>query len=196
LTRQRTTNDIQEPTMNLLLAFSPFLLFAAVEHVLGMTVGLVAAAATSGLLVLRDARTGHLKLLELGTLALFVGLATLAAATGASWSVLQVRLYIDSGLLAIVLLSLLLRRPFTLPYAQQQVPPEVRASPRFLKANMVISGAWALAFVAIIAADLVMLMLPAVPLAVGITITIVALVAAFRFSNWYPDHLQARRLAA
>ncbi len=182
--------------MNLLLAFSPFLLFAAVEHVLGMTVGLVAAAATSGLLVLRDARTGHLKLLELGTLALFVGLATLAAATGASWSVLQVRLYIDSGLLAIVLLSLLLRRPFTLPYAQQQVPPEVRASPRFLKANMVISGAWALAFVAIIAADLVMLMLPAVPLAVGITITIVALVAAFRFSNWYPDHLQARRLAA
>ena len=45
--------------MNLLLGFSPFLLFAALEHVLGVTSGLVAAAVASGLLVLRDVRAGE-----------------------------------------------------------------------------------------------------------------------------------------
>lgn len=179
--------------MNLLLGFSPFLLFAALEHVLGVTSGLVVAAAASGLLVLRDVRAGEPKLLELGTLALFAGLAAWAAATGAGWSVLQVRLYVDSGLLAIVLLSLLLRRPFTLPYARQQAPREVWALPRFLRMNMVISAAWALALVAIVAADLVMLLQPALPLAVGIAITAAALAAALRFTSWYPDHLLARR---
>lgn len=179
--------------MNLLLGFLPFLLFAALTHLLGVTSGLVVAAAASGLLVLRDLRAGEPKLLEIGTLALFAGLAALAAATGANWSVLQVRLYVDIGLLAIVLLSLLLRRPFTLPYARQRVPQEVWALPRFLRTNMVISGAWALAFATIGAADLLMLLRPDLPLAVGITITVVAMVAALRFTSWYPDHLQKQR---
>ncbi|MGC3944535.1 MAG: hypothetical protein QM762_08455 [Chryseolinea sp.] len=71
------------------------------------------------------------------------GLAGLAVIASVNWSVLLVRLYIDSGLLAIVLLSLLLRRPFTLPYARQQAPREVWTLPRFLRMNMVISGVWA-----------------------------------------------------
>lgn len=179
--------------MNLLLGFSPFLLFAALEHVLGVTSGLVAAAAASGLLVLRDLRGGEMKLLEVGTLVLFAGLAAMTAATSANWSVLQVRLYIDSGLLAIVLLSLLLRRPFTLPYARQRAPREVWALPRFLRMNMLISAAWALAFLVIVVADLLMLLRPAVPLSVGISMTAAGLLAALRFTSWYPDHLQAQR---
>ena len=182
--------------MNLLLAFSPFLLFAALEHLRGVMAGLVAAAALAGLFVLRDARGGEPKLLEVGTLLLFAGLAALAAATGARWSVLRVRLYVDGGLLAIVLLSVLLRRPFTMPYARAQAPAEVWATPRFLRMNMVISGAWVLVFAVIVAADAVMLLLPAVPLWLGIVVTLGALVAGLRFSNWYPDHLQAQRAAA
>jgi hypothetical protein len=182
--------------MNLLIAFSPFLLFAVLEHVAGVMAGLMAAAALAGLFVLRDVRSGHVKLLEVGTLVLFAGLAALAAATGARWSVLQVRLFIDSGLLAIVLLSLLLGRPFTLPYARAQAPVEVWASPRFLRMNKVISAAWALAFAAVVAADAAMLMLPSMPLWAGIAVTLGALLAAWRFSNGYPERLQARRVAA
>lgn len=59
--------------------------------------------------------------------------------------------------------------------------------------NKVISGAWALAFAVIVAADLVMVLQPGLPLAVGIAISVAALVAAFRFSRWYPDHLPAQR---
>jgi hypothetical protein len=79
-----------------------------------------------------------------------------------------------------------LRRPFTLPYARQRAPRELWALPRFLRMNMVLSAAWALAFVVVIAADLLMLLQPALPLAVGIAITVAALGAALRFSSWYP----------
>jgi hypothetical protein len=36
-------------------------------------------------------------------------------------------------------------------------------------------------------ADLVMLYLPAVPLKVGIWVTILAIFGAFRFTSWYPE---------
>ncbi len=51
-------------------------------------------------------------------------------------------------MLAISLLSLAIRRPFTLQYAREVVDAETAALPGFLKANYVITSAWAAAFAA------------------------------------------------
>jgi hypothetical protein len=66
------------------------------------------------------------------------------------------------------------------------VPEERWKSPQFAKIHFVITAAWALAFACIVAADLMMVFMPNVPLRVGIVVTIAALYGAYRFTDWYP----------
>jgi hypothetical protein len=180
--------------MGIVLAFAPFIVFAIVERVFGAFDGLIAGTLTSATLLARDRFTPgrSLKLLEIGTLLLFGALA-LAAGLGASeGGVFGVRLRVDLGLLIIVLATLAIRRPFTLQYAREQVAPELWNSPRFVRANYVISGAWALAFALMVVADLVLVYVPAVPQRVGVIATIAILVGAVKFTSWYPDRQRKR----
>src|ERR1700684_3471747 len=104
--------------MGILLAFAPFVVFAAVNGIAGPLYGLVAGALVSAALVGRDYFVSRRapKILEIGTLLLFSGLALYAALGGPTGSVIGVRLCVDAGLLLIVLVSMALGRPFTLQY--------------------------------------------------------------------------------
>ena len=101
-------------------------------------------------------------------------------------TVLSVRLRVDAGLLLIILVSMAIGKPFTLQYARERVPEERWKSPRFARINFVITSVWALAFACIVAADLMMIYLPNVPIRVGIVVTLAALYGAYRFTDWYP----------
>src|SRR5262249_45359799 len=98
---------------------------------------------------------------------------------------------VDLGLLIIVVVSLLVRRPFTLAYAKERVPPELWSSPTFIRVNDMITAAWAGAFLVIGMADMLMLYKPDVPLWVGIAITLAALFRAFNFPSWSPERVRA-----
>jgi anti-sigma-K factor RskA len=87
----------------------------------------------------------------------------------------------------IVLISIAIRQPFTLQYAREQAPQQVWASPEFARTNYVVTAVWALAFVALIIADLVLLYVPELPPRFGIIVTVLALVGAMKFTAWYPD---------
>jgi hypothetical protein len=100
-------------------------------------------------------------------------------------------LRVDLGLLLIVLVSLALRRPFTLQYAREQVPEEFWSSPQFVRTNYVITAVWALAFAVLVVADLILLYVPELPPRVGIIATIAALVGAIKFTSWYPERVKA-----
>src|SRR5215475_780294 len=151
--------------MGMLLAFAPFIAFALVDRAVGATEGLVAGAAVSAALLLRDWLTPGRspKILEIGTVILFGALAAYAIFGGPTWSIVGVRLCVDLGLLLIVLASMALQRPFTLQYAREQVPSEFWTSPQFLRTNYVITAAWALAFFVLVMADLMLLYMPALP---------------------------------
>jgi hypothetical protein len=179
--------------MGILLAFAPFIVFALVDRLAGTTEGLLAGAAASAALLIRDWITPGRspKVLEIGTVILFGALAAYAVAGDPAWSIVGVRLRVDLGLLLIVLVSLLLRRPFTLQYARETVPAELWSSPQFVQTNYVITGVWALAFCVLVIADLILLYVPDIPPRVGIIATIVALVGAIKFTGWYPDRVKA-----
>jgi hypothetical protein len=179
--------------MGILLAFAPFIVFAIVDRLLGPTPGLCAGAAVSAVLLARDGLTPGRspKLLEIGTVILFAGLAAYALMFGQAGSLFSVRLKVDAGLLLIVLVSILVRRPFTLQYAREQAPPELWDSPAFVRANYVISAVWALAFALMVVADIVLVYIPSLPPRVGIVATILILVAAIKFTGWYPARLAA-----
>jgi len=177
-----------------LLAFAPFIVFALAARLLGGTAGLIAAAVVSVGLLVRDlVGSGRApKVLEIGAAVLFAGLALFAVLAGPAWSIMDVRLRVDAGLLLIVLVSLAIRRPFTLQYARETVPREYWDRPAFIRTNAIITAAWALAFAVMVAADLVLIYAPGVPPVVGIVATVLALVAAIKFTSWYPKRVRAR----
>jgi hypothetical protein len=180
--------------MGILLAFAPFFVFIVVERLLGVTAGLAAATATSAGLLVRDAlsRKKTIKVLEIGTLLLFGGLTAYTVMVKTAWSIPAVRLWVDAGLLVIVLVSLAVRQPFTLQYAREQVSRELWDTPEFVRTNYIITAVWAGAFALMVAADLMMLFVPALPTFVAILVTVAALWGAARFTSWYPERARAK----
>lgn len=182
--------------MGILLAFAPFIAFAALDRIAGPAEALAAGAAVSAALILRDL-TGagrSVKVLEAGTFVLFAGLALCTLLSGADWSVIGVRLCVDAGLLLIVLASMAIGRPFTLQYARGQVAPEFWDRPEFIRTNYVITGAWALAFAVMVLAELALLYVPGLPPRAGVAAIVLALVGAVKFTGWYPER-DGRRIA-
>ena len=97
-------------------AFAPFIAFALVDRIFGSTEGLLAGFAISAALLVRDWLSPNRapKILEIGTAILFGALGGYALLRAPDWSIMGVRLAVDSGLLVIVLVSLAIRQPFTL----------------------------------------------------------------------------------
>jgi intracellular septation protein A len=179
--------------MNILLSFGPFILFAVLMRFGDVLFALIAAAALSSLLIVRERRRGKsVKILEAGTVVLFGGLAIFTALTRFDWTILEARLAVDLGLLAIVLGSILVRRPFTLQFAREEVPREYWGNPQFIATNYKISAVWAGAFAILVVADVVMAFLPTIPLWVGIVVTVLALAGAIWFTRWYPQQVRKR----
>jgi hypothetical protein len=178
--------------MYVIVGFAPFIAFAALSRFVSVGLSLWAAAAIAALMAARSYRAGRsIKILEIGTIILFGLLAIFLSFTQSHPSLPMVRIVVDSGLLAIVLISILLRQPFTLQYARERVPVAVQASSLFLSINYRISAVWAAAFGAGLLADLAMEYAPGVPLWFDIGVIIAALFGALQFTRWYPE--QARK---
>jgi hypothetical protein len=168
--------------MNLLLAFPPFVAFVIIERLFGVPFGLGAGAAVAAL-----------KILEIGTTLLFASLTAYALVNDVQWSIAAVRLRVDAGLALVVLTSIASRQPFTLQYARESVSRDQWDTPRFLRVNYVISTAWAVAFAVLALADLLMAYVPTLPHGAGIALTVIAIVAAMKFTKWYPAQIVALR---
>jgi hypothetical protein len=96
------------------------------------------------------------------------------------------------SLLLVVLASIAIRRPFTLQYAREVALPEMWSNPAFVRINYAVTTAWALAFAVMAGADLLLIYLPSLPLAVGVGATILAMLGAIRFTSWYPDRVRSQ----
>jgi hypothetical protein len=171
----------------MLFGFAPFIAFAVAANVWSAMSGLMIGAAIAAALLVKDLlRRQQPKILEIGTFLMFAGLLVWAKLFPSPLTVLTVRLRVDVGLLLIVLISLVIAKPFTLQYARERVPENRWESPQFLRINYIITAVWALAFACIVAADLMMVYMANVPLRVGIVVTVAALYGAYRFTDWYP----------
>jgi len=179
--------------MNILLGLTPFVAFAILSGAAGVTIALIASALVAAALVARGLFAGASpKILEIGSLVLFVALALYAATVGGSPSLIAVKLYVDCGLLAIVLLSLAAGRPFSIQYAREQVPEQYWTSPLFVRTNVVITLVWALAFAVMSVVEAGMVFVPGAPQALGFAVVIAALAGAAYFTAWYPKRQRAK----
>ena len=173
--------------MNLLSAFAPFLVFALVDRLGGPVTAIGAAAAVALVRVLYDGlvRRRVPRLLDAGSAFLFVAMAAFWLVEHPAWTVWNVRLVADSGLLSLVVWSIAIGRPFTLPYAREHVDAALWDAPAFAATNRVISEVWALACLVVVFADALMAITSA-DRRIGVGLIAAALIAAVKFTQWYP----------
>ena len=179
--------------MMIFLILAPYGAFAALMLVTSAAVSLFASAAICLLVVANDILHGRsIKMLGAGSAVLFAALGGYITLVDSSWSSSAVKLTVDAGVLAISLLSLAIRRPFTLQYAREMVDAETATLPGFLKANYIITGAWTAAFLLMMMANVLMIYLPGLPLWSGIAIAFAARNTALYFTKWYPEYRRAK----
>jgi hypothetical protein len=179
--------------MMIFLILAPYGAFAALMLVTSVAVSLFASAAICLLVVANDSLHGRsIKMLGAGSAVLFAALGGYITLVDSSWGSSAVKLTIDAGMLAIALLSLAIRRPFTLQYAREMVDAETARLPGFMKANYIITGAWTAAFVLMLMANVLMIYLPGLPFWSGIAIAFAARNTALYFTKWYPEYRRAK----
>jgi hypothetical protein len=179
--------------MTIFLILAPYGAFATLMLVTSAAVSLFAAAVICLLVIGHDAWRGRsIKMLGAGSAILFAALGCYLLLADPGLSASTVKLTVDTGVLAISLMSLAIRRPFTLQYARQMVDAETARTPGFIRANYIITSAWSGAFLLMVLANVLMIYLPGLPLWSGLLIAFAARNSAVYFTRWYPRYRRAK----
>ncbi|WP_257169047.1 hypothetical protein [Bradyrhizobium sp. SRS-191] len=183
--------------MTIFLILAPYGVYAALMMVVSATLSLAVATALCLTVVALDIIKGRsVKILGLGSAIVFAAVAAYLQLIEPHMSASAVRLAVDCGIFALSLGSMLLRKPFTLQYAIEAVPPETAAIPGFLRANYVITGAWTASALLMIIGNLMTLYVPGLPYWTGLAIALAARNSALYFTRWYPEYRRTKDMAA
>jgi hypothetical protein len=179
--------------MTIFLVLLPFGVFSLLMLATAAEIALFSAAATGLAVITHDfVRGRQLKMLGAGSVILFGGLGGYLTLVDADMSSSAIKLAVDAGVLAISLSSLAIRQPFTLQYAREVVDAKTAVLPGFIKANYIITWAWAACMVLMMSGNVLMIYLPSLPLWAGIAIAFAARSTAVYFTKWYPDYHKAK----
>ena len=126
-----------------------------------------------------------LRLLDSVSLVLFGALALWRGFLDQGLTLAMLRVIVDLGLTAAILVSLLRRQPFTLPYAARGGWSESE----FMRVNFVISLVWLAAFCAMALAD-ALVTFANQPLYLGIGVSIAAFAVSILVTLRYPDSVK------
>lgn len=124
-----------------------------------------------------------------------VGLVASAQVIG--WMELWAGELTNIALALFVVTTIVIRRPFTLPYAKEQAPEEYWDSPLFIRINYVISAVWAGAFTFAAVVGLIgdAVLHDANNFWTGWVLQLAGIFFAISFTGFYPDFAGARDAA-
>jgi hypothetical protein len=183
--------------MTIFLILAPFGSFALLMLVTSAEISLFAAAGICLAVIGIDRYRGRsIKMLGAGCVVVFTALGAYIALVDPNMSHSAVKLTVDIGVLAISLASLIIRKPFILQYALEEVDAETTKQPGFRKAIYLITWAWTGAFVLMIAGNLLMIYVPGLPFWSSLVIALAARNSAAFFTAWYPQYRKTKYGAA
>ena len=173
--------------MTIFLILAPYGAFASLLLLTSAKVSVFVAAAICVAVIALDVMRGRsLKWLGAGSAILFASVGLYLTLIDPALGNSAAKLAVDTGIFAISLASMLMRRPFTLQYALEAVPAETAGMPGFLRANYIITAAWTAAALAMMLANLAMLYVPGLPIWSGLAIAFAARNSAVYLTKWYP----------
>lgn len=180
---------------NPLVGLAPWIVYSIVEGPQRLEVSAgVALGVAVAVVSVNWVRGGRPKMLEYADVAYFAALAIVVAFAGdglRDWLARYGGELANIVLMVIVVGSILVRRPFTLAYAKDDVPEELWTTPEFLRANDVIAWVWGIAFIVEAASGLfgdVVLDRPN-NFWTSWVIETFPMIAAAQFTIWYPERL-------
>lgn len=176
--------------VRIVLGFSPWIAFGALQPLGGLWPSLGALALSLGLCAL-DHWRGSLKAPEL-VAAAFFALLPACEPLGWSWPRENTGLVIHLVLAGMAFGGIALGSPFTLQYARDEWPREYWRAPQFVAVNSVITAMWGVIF---LAGALAFRIDPTTAPAVGVVATVVGIMASRRLPNRLADRSIAKRLA-
>lgn len=179
--------------MAIFLILAPYGAYTFLMLVTSATSSVFAASAICLATITVDVVRGRsVKILAMGSAIVFAAIGLYLALIDPKLGTLGVKLSVDIGIFVISLGSMLVRHPFTLQYAVETVPAETAAMPGFLTANYVITGAWTAAALLMMAANIVLLYVPGLPLWSGLAVAFAARNSSIYFTKWYPEYRQIK----
>jgi hypothetical protein len=171
--------------MNLVLGFGPFILFALLSR-LSADLALWTAFAAAFVVTIGDfIERPALRLLDCVSLFLFGGLALWRGFWDPGLTLAALRTIVDLILTAVILMSLIGKKPFSLQYAGRSGWSDAA----FLRVNYVISLVWLAAFAAMAAADAAVTFAEQ-PLYVGVRVSVAAFGLSILVTLRYPASVQ------
>lgn len=200
LVDDRVQKAVRRLLDNPIMGFAPWILFSIIEGpgrfdiAAGVALGAALLVLVAGLAVGVSA-----KLLDLAAIAFFVALLGVGLAFGHDtheWLERWAGEISNTMIVLVALVSVLVRRPFTLQYARESTDREYWDNPLFLHINYVLTWVWIAAFFITAAVG----WYGDGPLHqpdniwTGWIISIALLVFAIRFTQWYPSRARAAAL--
>lgn len=175
--------------MAIFLILAPYGAFTFLMLVTSALASVVAASTICLATIAIDLWYGRsVKILAAGSAIIFAAIGLYLLLVDPALGTLGVKVSVDVGIFVISLGSMLVRRPFTLQYALEAVPAEIAAMPGFMRANYYITAAWTAAALLMLAANVVLLYVPGLPIWSSVAIAFAARNSAIYFTKWYPEY--------
>jgi hypothetical protein len=179
--------------MTIFLILAPYGAFALLMMVTSAAVSLFSAVAICLAVIAFDVARGRsVKILGVGSVVVFAAVGGYAALIDPAIGTPAVKFAVDTGIFLVSLLSIVIRHPFTLQYALEEVDAETAGLPGFMRANYLISWAWTGAALLMMIGNILLLYVPSLPLWSGLLIAFAARNSAVYFTKWYPQHCKAK----
>ena len=179
--------------MTIFLILAPYGVFAVLTLLTSTAVSLFAGAAICLAVIAYDLAGGRsLKILGAGSVVVFSAVGGYVTLIDPHLSVSAVKFAVDTGIFLVTLISILIGRPFTLQYAIEVVDAETVKVPGFMKANYIITWAWTLSMLLMMAGNVALIYVPGLPLWSGLLIAFAARNSAIYFTRWYPQYRKAK----
>jgi hypothetical protein len=180
--------------MTIFLILAPYGAFAFLMMVTSAAASLFATAAICLATIGIDyfVRGRSIKILAAGSVVTFAAIGCYVFLIDAGVSVLAVKFSVDAGVLLVILASVMIRRPFTLQYALEEVDEKTAKLPGFIRANYIITWVWAASMVAIMLGNVTLIYVPGLPIWLSLLVAFAARNSAVYFTKWYPEYRKAK----
>lgn len=179
--------------MTIFLILAPYAAYGFLMLVTSAAVSLFASAAICLSVIAFDMVRGRsIKILGAGSVIVFTAVGCYVALVEPGVSTSAVKLAVDIGIFLISLMSILVRRPFTLQYAREAVDADTAVLPAFIRANYTITWAWTGAMLLMMIGNVATIYLPGLPLWSSLLIAFAARNSAVYFTKWYPEYTKAK----
>ncbi|MFD0268681.1 hypothetical protein ACFVGY_19245 [Streptomyces sp. NPDC127106] len=196
----KAVNPLSAFLENPVVGMSPWILFSLLvgpgrfELAVGLSLAAAVVVVILGRVVNRGSSWKLLELADVVFFALMTVIGVLASEGTLDWLETYAGEVANFTLATIAFGSMVVRMPFTLQYAREQTDPAIWHTPAFLRTNYMITGVWGLAFLVAGLSGLIGDLILRSPdnMWTNWIIPILAIVAALRFTAWYPDVVRAR----